>query len=235
MLNRLKIIPKFIVNCLALPCHCILCLQSTERDIALCYACEKLLPWLGFSCCYCSLPLEKNRILCYNCLARRPSFERLQALFAYRKPVSSFVGKLKFSGQLHFAKVLGNLMAENLTPFRPVDCIIPVPLHLLRQQKRGFNQALEIATIVANKHKIPLNKWCCTKKISTAPQSTLTAIRRANNISVKSFSIAPTFKAKHVLIIDDVVTTGATVEALTVALKNAGVLTVEVWACCRTL
>src|SRR5205823_2806463 len=120
-------------------------------------------------------------------------------------------------------------------PVTPVECIVPVPLHPKRQCERGFNQALELAVVIAKKQQLKLDRWSCTRDRYTLPQATLSAEGRATNMNAKVFAIKPTFKAKHVLVIDDVVTTGATVEAFTVALKQKGVETVEVWSCCRTL
>jgi predicted amidophosphoribosyltransferase len=80
-----------------------------------------------------------------------------------------------------------------------------------------------------------LDKWSCTRISNTHAQSQLSAQQRIKNLHAASFHINKTFKAKHVLIIEDIVTTGATMRALTLALKRQGVQTVEIWCCCRTL
>lgn len=230
----LKIIHKCLVGYHYLPCHCLFCLEPSGREIALCPRCEEYLPWLSAFCDTCALPLVAGQTVCGQCLYQVPPYERLQALFDYQWPLTRFISNLKFHGQLHFAKMLGSLMNQYLTPLTPVDCIVPVPLHPKRQQSRGFNQTLEIAKVIATRKNLLLDKWSASKIIHTEAQSGLSAKKRSQNISERAFAIHPNFQAKHVLVIEDVVTTGATVEALTKALKRAGAETVEIWACCRT-
>lgn len=238
MVNKwLKIVQQIGVYCLrytALPCHCLLCLRPAGRDFALCSLCEAHLPWIQQPCLCCAYPTALPESLCGVCEHQPPIYERLQALWDYSSPVDAFVHKLKFGQQLHFAKLLGNLMAQHLKPVTPIDCIIPMPLHRERQRQRGFNQTLELARIIAGKLQLPIDTKSCVRKVNTLAQSGLSAQKRAKNISDKTFSIDKCLKAKHVLVIEDVVTTGNTLQAFTMALKQAGVATVEVWACCRT-
>ncbi len=172
--------------------------------------------------------------LCGKCLKSLPPFERLQSLFEYTWPVNGFISQLKYAGKLHFAKMLGKLMSKRLSFVYPIDCVVGVPLHPNRQRQRGFNQALELATNVAKHLNLPLDRWSCTKVLDTKAQSLLSASKRVNNITQKAFHIAPDFNAKHVLVIEDVVTTGTTVQAFTQALKRQGARTVEIWSICRT-
>jgi predicted amidophosphoribosyltransferase len=126
-------------------------------------------------------------------------------------------------------------MVERLTMSTAIDCIIPMPLSPSRQRQRGFNQTLELAKYIAHYHQRHLDRRSCTKIKETAPQSQLSLEQRSKNITAKAFHIAPSFSAQHVLVIEDVVTTGHTINALTTALKCAGVATVEIWSVCRTL
>lgn len=231
----LRIIQQLAASCLQLPCHCLLCLRPSQRDIALCTGCEDKLPWLKSPCHRCSLPLAQGQQICYQCLQHPPSYTRLQALFDYAWPLNTFIGQFKYKGHLHFAKMLGKIMAERLIFTYPIDCIVPMPLHPARQRERGFNQTLELANIIAKHWQLPLDRWSCTKKRNTLAQSLLSARARASNVTARAFAITPLFSAKHVLVIEDVVTTGATVNALARALTDAGVATVEIWSCCRTI
>ncbi|MFI4937347.1 MAG: phosphoribosyltransferase family protein [Candidatus Berkiellales bacterium] len=234
MNNWLKIVQQLLAACLRLPCHCLLCLSSIKRDFGLCESCEQALPWLSADQCrYCALPLLQEGI-CDRCQYQTPPYDKLQALFEYQWPVDAFIGKLKYNAQLSFAKILGKLLAMHLTPLTPVDCIVAMPLAPDRQRERGYNQSILLAEEVAKIQQIKLDRWSCIRKINTSSQATLSASKRASNITENAFAISRQFNAQHVLVIDDVVTTGSTVKAFTLALKNAGVKTVEVWACCRT-
>jgi ComF family protein len=148
--------------------------------------------------------------------------------------MSAFIAQFKYAEKLEFGKLLAHLMTR-LQPTTPVDCVIPIPLHPKRQQERGFNQTLELAIPLAKKLEIPLNRWDCTRTLSTAKQTSLNAKMRTQNVTDSTFAIAPHFKAKHVLVIEDIVTTGSTINAFATVLKRAGVKTVEVWSCCRTM
>ncbi len=220
--------------CLQLPCHCVLCLQPSQQQIALCQACERLLPWLEHPCSLCADRVPPMSDLCGKCLKCLPPYERLQSLFDYAWPVNGFISQLKYAGKLHFAKILGNLMLKRLSFVNPIDCVVGLPLHPNRQSQRGFNQAIELATIIAKGLCLPLDRWSCTKILDTKAQSLLSANKRSTNITSKSFHIDAGFNAKHVLVIEDVVTTGTTVQAFTQALKRHGARTVEIWSICRT-
>lgn len=235
MVNKwLKIVQRWVRDCLQLPSYCLLCCKPSLREFALCVACEDKLPWLPPVCLRCALPENKHANGCI-CVRRAPPYERLQALFDYAWPVQQFIAKWKYGGQLEFAKLFAHFMVERLTLYTPVDCIIPVPLHVERLEKRGFNQSIELANFIAAHFELPLDRRSCTRVRNTLSQSQLSAKRREGNISAQTFHVRRDFKAKHVLIIEDIVTTGATVAALCRALKKQGVQTVEIWCCCRTL
>lgn len=235
MMNKwLKIVQHLGGLCLPLPCHCVMCLRPSKRDFALCLSCETLLPWLKNPCPYCALPLNSKTKDCHDCILKSPLFDRLEALFDYAYPLNDFMIRYKYHEKLYFSKILGKLMAQHLKFTFPLDCIVAMPLHPLKQRKRGFNQTIELAKIISNEINVPLDKWSCTKIINTPSQSSLSARKRKTNISPKIFEVNKSFSAKHVLVIEDVVTTGVTVNAFTQALKAAKVETVEIWACCRT-
>ena len=230
----LKIIQQILSHGLSFPCHCVLCLQSSQRDFALCRDCESSLPWLEQACPRCGLSIRDESGICWQCHQTPFAFDSLQALFHYQWPVSAFVGDLKYKGHLHFVKMLANLMASRLSTLYPIDCVIGVPLHPMRQRQRGFNQTFELAKMISKLVQKPFDRWSCTKTLDLPAQATLPQSKRTKNLSSKAFFIAPAFVAKHVLVIEDVVTTGQTVQAFTQALKRQGVATVEIWSVCRT-
>lgn len=166
-----------------------------------------------------------------RCRSQAPSYSQLLALFPYEWPLNVFIGKMKFQAKLYFAQYFASLMLTKFKPKHQIDAIIPIPLHPHKQQKRGFNQNIEIAKILSHRLKIPLDRRSCTKIKDTVSQGTLSAKERCKNIKPEMFKINR-LKAKHVLVIEDVVTTGTTVQAFVAALKAHGVVTVEIWCCC---
>lgn len=140
---------------------------------------------------------------------------------------------LKFGSQFKNARLLGTLLAEYLqkTAEKP-DCIVPVPLHTARYHERGFNQALEIARTVSKTLQIPLDFSNCVRHKDTPHQTGLSAKKRRQNLR-RAFSFRKPIRAHHVAILDDVMTTGSTVNALAAELKKVGVNRVDVWVCAR--
>ncbi len=124
-------------------------------------------------------------------------------------------------------------MAQALAnqPMHP-QLIVPVPLHPTRFQQRGFNQAIEIARPISKNLGIPIAPKLCVRSRETPAQSGLSARQRAINIK-HAFEIGQAVEVDHVAILDDVVTTGATVTELSRVLRNAGIKKIEIWACAR--
>lgn len=140
---------------------------------------------------------------------------------------------LKFRADYKNARLLGLLLAEHLqkTAEKP-DCILPVPLHKARYRQRGFNQAIEIARTVSKELHIPLDLNTCLRHRDTPHQTELSAKQRRKNLK-NAFSIIKPIQARHIAILDDVMTTGTTVHELAAVLKKAGVSRVDVWVCAR--
>jgi ComF family protein len=142
---------------------------------------------------------------------------------------------LKFQGQLAAATLLGHLLQEALahrtTPLP--EALLPVPLHSKRLAERGFNQALEIARIVSKTLSIPVLVNAVQRSRATPPQVSLDAKARRGNVR-GAFRLQQSLQAKHVAIMDDVITTGSTVAEVAQVLKMSGVEEVEIWALART-
>ncbi|MCP4475319.1 MAG: ComF family protein [Gammaproteobacteria bacterium] len=137
-----------------------------------------------------------------------------------------------FHQQLVWGRLLGELMAEVLgsRECQPQQ-IIPVPLHCARLRQRGFNQALELARPIARALALPVNFHSCRRMNNTAMQSLLPFRQRYANVR-QAFTVLGEV-AEHVAIIDDVMTSGHTVNELSRALRQAGVKRIEVWCCAR--
>lgn len=173
-------------------------------------------------------------VLCGNCLNDSPAYDRVLSVFTYASPVDHLIQDLKFNRKLHIARLLGDIMAGHLEQHvqtRP-DLIIPVPLHGARLHERGYNQALELARPIARKLNLPIDYRSCERSRATPAQSDLPAMERPRNVQ-GAFNITGSFRGRHVAIIDDVMTTGSTVEELAAALRNAEASAIDVWVCAR--
>jgi ComF family protein len=184
-------------------------------------------------------------ILCGRCLSRHPAFDETVAPFIHQGAIRHLIGSLKFGANYKNARLLGMLLAEHLTNQSETDLhlpegcragkpdlIIPVPLHKARYRERGFNQAIEIARTVAKEMQIPLDLTSCIRHRDTPHQTQLPAKKRRKNLK-NAFSILKPIQARHIAILDDVMTTGTTAHELAYVLKKAGASRVDVWVCAR--
>lgn len=218
-----------------LPTACLLCGIGGQGALNLCRECCANLPWAKNACSRCAAPLAAS-LLCPHCQENPPSFEQAHAPFWYRSPVSDLILQLKFQGGLAAASALGMLLSHRLTSCLDVypDALLPVPLHRNRLRHRGYNQAVEIARVVSRELAIPLLTRGVERVRPTAPQSALrTPVERQRNMH-GAFRLEDSFElTTHIAILDDVMTSGATVQALASALKQRGVARVDVWICAR--
>ncbi len=215
---------------------CILCGAPSRRSIDLCQPCERDLPYIEKGCEQCAQPFMGGESkICGTCLKDPPAYNRLLALCYYQWPVTYLIAGLKFQNKLSYARLLSSLLIERLKEtYQPLpDVMIPVPLHLKRLRERGYNQALELAKPLAKVLKIPLETHSCKRIRATEAQTQIPAKERANNMK-QAFQIDAAFQAKHVVLIDDVVTTGSTVAELSRMLRHAGVKQIDVVCCART-
>lgn len=220
------------------PRVCVLCDAPGYKHLDLCDGCIADLPWLQGCCTVCAVPLPlSQRTLCGQCLIKKPSFSRCISAFEYRYPVDKLIIEFKFSQQLIIGKVLAYLAAEIILQQTDEDelpdILVPVPIHPKRLRKRGFNQALEIADVISQRLVIPVDYQSCKRLINTASQQSLSALLRRSNLS-GAFSVNPSLQDRSIAIIDDVMTTGATAEALTCCMLKAGASKVQVWTLART-
>jgi ComF family protein len=215
------------------PRACAGCLGRAGPDRDFCPGCERSLPVIGPACPRCALPLAASpEVACGRCQRQPPPFERTLALFRYEDPIRGLIQDLKYSGQLHLARLFGDLMAVRLAslPARP-DRIIPMPLHPSRLRERGFNQSVEIARPVARRLDVPLDYDALTRIRATTPQTALPLDQRRRNVR-GAFQAFATLAGKRVALIDDVMTSGHTAAAAAAALRKAGAA-VEVWIVAR--
>jgi ComF family protein len=213
--------------------RCLLCTAACPPSRDLCYACLEDLPRPGPACPCCGASL-KGPGLCGRCQRHPPAYHTTFAAFSYAPPLDRLIQGLKFHGQLHYARVLGELLAQALTERdlpRP-DHLVPVPLHSRRLRRRGYNQALEIARPVSRHLGIPLEIHGIRRVQATPPQTGLSESQRRRNLR-HAFRVHAPLEANRVALVDDVMTTGHTVNELARCLKRAGVETVDVWVVAR--
>lgn len=212
---------------------CVLCQAADPSGLNLCLACREDLPWLTSACPRCALPMPSSDQLCGACQQHPPRFDTGIALFQYAPPVDRLLLQLKFAAGLHHARLFAALLATRLADTPKPDCIIPVPLHPRRQRERGFNQAVEIARPLSKLLRCRLDLHSCIRARPTPPQSLLSAPQRRRNLR-GAFTLARPLTVRHVALVDDVMTTGSTLNALSNLLRHAGVERIDVWVCART-
>jgi ComF family protein len=215
------------------PTRCCLCCTPTRDGHAVCHDCYQELPWLPPGCKTCAAPLPTDVYLdqCESCQRHRLALDSCHALFNYRAPVDRWIRNLKFHQELSVAKFLGHLLAERV-PKAENSKLVPVPLHRSRLRQRGFNQALEIARPL-KRLGYHVDTRCCIRNRHTPPQSELAAAMRRQNMR-NAFSVRRDVAGQDIVLIDDVLTTGATLNTLAGSLKQAGAAHVDAWVIART-
>lgn len=216
-----------------LPQNCILCGSACDRQ-QLCTGCSGDLPFHRTpSCPICALPSPQAEV-CGECLKHPPHFDATFAIFSYDFPANALLRALKYQGRLEIAEFLATTLVHNLAGCKRPDLIIPMPLHTSRLKERGFNQAAEIARRVARLMNVPLAVDAALRVRATEPQAGLPLAKRKKNLR-GAFASGQALSGKKIAVIDDVMTTGTSLNELAKTLKAAGAVQVECWVAARTL
>jgi len=209
---------------------CYLCRGAAPG--VLCERCDADLPRLGREYCpRCALASPAGAV-CGRCLTQPPAYDATTAALAYRFPADALVQALKFRGELALAPLLGDLLAGRVSG-RGVDCIVPVPLSTERLRSRGYNQSLEIARSVADATGVRLAPDACRRSRDTSAQMELPLEERAKNVR-GAFECPRLVEGATIAVLDDVMTTGATLNEIAATLKRAGAARVVNWVVART-
>jgi ComF family protein len=199
-----------------LPVRCVFCGTRAHDDE-------------GFVCADCldDLPWQQTPLL-----PSAPGFERVMAPLAYEFPVDAAIKSFKFRRKLFYGPAFAQLLTRVSHELPDdIDAVLPVPLHWRRKWRRGFNQALEIARPMAKQLGLPVVRNVRRRR-ATRPQSGLSATQRASNLRA-AFAVRGPLHQRHVLVVDDVVTTGSTLQHVAMALLAAGVSKVSGMAVAR--
>lgn len=176
------------------------------------------------------------RHLCQSCHERPPSYTRAWTLYPYRPPLQDAICLFKYGGKVSLAEPLARLMIDRLPPLEAIDLIIPVPLHAERLREREFNQSLLLADKIGRHLNLPVSGTALTRIAPTPPQTTLSRRERLNNLR-GAFTVPrpPSIAGKCILLVDDVLTTGTTVNVCAKTLRKAGAGPVFVLTLGRTV
>ena len=197
-----------------------------------CVPCRAALPWNRDACLRCAIPLPGGDAACGNCLRRPPPVSETRAAFVYGDPVDRLLPRFKFHRDLAAGRALAEAMAERLASLPRPDALVAVPLHRARLRQRGYDQALELAKPLSRALGIPLLRDTLQRVRTTVPQSRLDAKARRRNLRGAFVATGAALPA-HVALVDDVMTTGATLHSAALALRHAGIARVDAWVCAR--
>ncbi|MFT0867612.1 ComF family protein [Pseudomonas sp. CAM1A] len=219
---------------------CLLCDERAGQPYPLCLACEQTLPWLQEQCRRCALPLALDDLLCGNCSRRQPAFKRVIAPWHYGFPVDTLISRFKHNSQWPLGRLLAQLLGLSLSHHyheglpRP-DCLLPVPLAGRRLRQRGFNQAAMLARWLARQLRLPCDEHLLQRVRDTPAQQALGAKARQRNLR-QAFALTPgsELEGRHLALVDDVLTTGATAQTIARLLRKAGARRVDIYCLART-
>ena len=212
---------------------CVLC-GSMSHDGLWCAACDHALPYLTASLCpICALPTLGGEV-CGKCLKHPPQFDQTTAVFSYAFPLDKLIQAMKYGEQLALAHAFAKKLAHRIDKNTLPDYLLPMPLHPAKLRTRGFNQSLLLAATIARELNLKLLPDRCQRIRDTPPQSALPWKARDKNMR-NAFRCDVDLTGKRVALVDDVLTTGASLNALAAAVQERGATEISSWVVARTL
>lgn len=216
-----------------LPPRCLLCGGTGHDGIDLCAACRVDLIRNTSFCARCAVPMPTPSDLCGACQKHLPPWTAAWAPFTYAWPLDRLETRFKYSSNLACGRVLSHLWSQCPAPPPLPAWIVPVPLHASRLRQRGYNQTMELARPLARTLRVPLVSDALIRSRDTSAQTTLDAKARKRNVRGAFVVNNEMDWPDHVVVLDDVMTTGATLAECSRVLLKAGVVRIDVWALAR--
>lgn len=212
--------------------YCISCGKPIDSDApySLCGACLRELHWADrWTCQKCGKPLTPNatELLCRDCTEGERQFEKAYSCVLYGTAEREIIHRFKYNERTYYGEPLAKLMQERLIHEAwKEDLILPVPMYKGKERRRGYNQAALLAKSLSKKRGTPFRSDLLIRRRDSVPMSKLNAVERREN-SKNLFRITPgkgtLLRGKTILLVDDVYTTGSTMEACSAVLKAEGV------------
>ena len=218
------------------PWNCRLCCGHCGERAGICADCASILPWCRACCVVCGLPIipkEDIPTICGACQQHKPYFDRLFAPLWYQAPISEFIVNFKYFSQWEHVPLLIELFLDACPKPPPDALLLLVPCHPERVKVRGFNPVYEFIRELRQRMNIEFRGNAIKRIRSTEAQTGKTKRQRQVNVK-NAFEVTLDLQGKNIILFDDVVTTGATVNELSKCLKRRGAAYVEVWAIART-
>ena len=233
---RINDLPGIFIDCI-FPRICPVCNDIVnKRGYDICPGCARKLTYVGDAYCMrCGKPVGDDEEYCHDCAKGDHVYDEGRAALVYDEYMSKSIYRFKYNGKREFAGFYGRIMYERLAGMIrswKIDVIVPVPVHISKLRKRGYNQAYLLAKELSKRLKIPVNDRLVLRSAATAVQKELGAKERQNNLK-KAFNVTQNVvELDTVLIVDDIYTTGATIDAVARCLKGAGVKNVYFVSLC---
>ncbi len=215
------------------PALCLGCGIPIKPSAYFCAYCVESLQRVSNPCSCCGQPNPTLAELCPACLYKPPAWQVMIAPLLYQGATRNMIHRFKFAEQPELAEALVHHLADCYRQ-RPVQALLPVPLHDSRLLERGFNQSLEIAAALSRRLDIPLQHHALQRIRATESQSGLSLNQRRKNLT-RAFSYQARQNYAAVAVVDDVITSGSTMNEICKLLTRSGIEHIEVWSLARAL
>lgn len=220
---------------------CLLCgcrPDSNSHYFGLCRFCHCALPFIDAACHQCGIPLPFDQPACGQCLQQPPAFDQTCCPVTYTGPLPALIHRFKTRHSNALRRLLAELLAAEIRHRQgiglpPADLVIPVPMHWRRNLQRGNNHSRLLASTLARQLQIPLNHRLLQRTQATPVQKQLDARQRRRNLR-QAFLCSADVTGLRIAVVDDVMTTGSTLQAIAQTLKQAGAAEVQCWVVART-
>ncbi|MBA8756131.1 ComF family protein [Wolbachia pipientis] len=223
---------------LIFPSVCVSCECIIDENLNLCSECNKKINFLTKHYCnVCGVVISDNIYTCGKCIINPPPFKVLRSVFAYDQHSRNMIINFKFFDNLNYVKIYAKWIPQaNQDTFQNAEVIIPIPLHKMRLFKRKYNQAALLAKELSKLSNLSYTPFAIKRLRHTVPQAGLSLKQREKNLK-KAFKTSnkKIIKNKIVILVDDVVTTGATVRSCSQEILNSGAKEVRVLSLARTV